>query len=132
MVLLHIMIIDYEVLYEGYISVKKKKKQLLLDILIMFGIHFSLLFLYQVYTDYRYYSVYNAEILAEFFHILEALIRNVFLSLFWGIPQTVVSAFVLILLSKTNINNICKILLTWCIMSIIVVIWLLRNMKFTF
>lgn len=132
MVLLHIMIIDYEVLYEGYISVKKKKKQLLLDILIMFGIHFSLLFLYQVYTDYRYYSVYNAEILAEFFHILEALIRNVFLSLFWGIPQTVVSAFVLILLSKTNINNICKILLTWCITSIIVVIWLLRNMKFTF
>lgn len=132
MVLLHIMIIDYEVLYEGYISVKKKKKQLLLDILIMFGIHFSLLFLYQVYTDYRYYSVYNAEILAEFFHILEALIRNVFLSLFWGIPQTVVSAFVLILLSKTNINNICKILLTWCLTSIIVVIWLLRNMKFTF
>lgn len=132
MVLLHIMIIDYEVLYEGYISVKKKKKQLLLDILIMFGIHFSLLFLYQVYTDYRYYSVYNAEILAEFFHILEALIRNVFLSLFWGIHQTVVSAFVLILLSKTNINNICKILLTWCITSIIVVIWLLRNMKFTF
>lgn len=132
MVLLHIMIIDYEVLYEGYISVKKKKKQLLLDILIMFGIHFSLLFLYQVYTDYRYYSVYNAEILAEFFHILEAIIRNVFLSLFWGIPQTVVSAFVLILLSKTNINNICKILLTWCITSIIVVIWLLRNMKFTF
>lgn len=126
------MIIDYEVLYEGYISVKKKKKQLLLDILIMFGIHFSLLFLYQVYTDYRYYSVYNAEILAEFFHILEAIIRNVFLSLFWGIPQTVVSAFVLILLSKTNINNICKILLTWCITSIIVVIWLLRNMKFTF
>ena len=111
---------------------KKKKKQLLLDILIMFGIHFTLLFLYQVYTDYRYYSVYNAEILAEFFHILEALIRNVFLSLFWGIPQTVVSAFVLILLSKTNINNICKILLTWCITSIIVVIWLLRNMKFTF
>ena len=111
---------------------KKKKKQLFLDILIMFGIHFSLLFLYQVYMDYRYYSVYNVEILAEIFHISEALIRNVFLSLFWGILQTVVSAFVLVLLSKTNINNICKILLTWCITFIVVVIWLLKNLMFTF
>ena len=111
---------------------KKKKKQLFLDILIMFGIHFSLLFLYQVYMDYRYYSVYNVEILAEIFHISEALIRNVFLSLFWGILQTVVSAFVLVLLSKTNINNICKILLTWCITFIVVVIWVLKNLMFTF
>ena len=111
---------------------KKKKKQLFLDILIMFGIHFSLLFLYQVYMDYRYYSVYNVEILAEIFHISEALIRNVFLSLFWGILQTVVSAFVLVLLSKTNINNICKILLTWCITFIVVVIGVLKNLMFTF
>jgi hypothetical protein len=111
---------------------KKKKKQLFLNIVLVFGLCFSLLFLLQAYQDYNFYRVYSIKELAEYFSMSKTLIWYVSQALYWSMLQMIIFVPVLILLEKTTLKNVYKILIALCITFIFSIIYLIRNLTFTF
>ncbi|MCI8291592.1 MAG: hypothetical protein HFJ25_05040 [Clostridia bacterium] len=64
---------------------KEKRKKILLNSIVILSICFLFLFTFQVYQDYKYYSVYSKEELEEFFSLKDTLLWNLKQSRYIGV-----------------------------------------------
>ena len=111
---------------------KKKIKTILLNSVVIFIICFLFLFIYQAYEEYDYYSIYSKEELAEFFSMKDTLVWILDRSLHWSIMQMIIFVPILIILEKTKIKNIFKIIITLVLTFIISFLYIISNFTYTF
>lgn len=107
---------------------KENIKRILINSIIIFIICFLFLFIFQVYQNYEYYSVYSK----EDFSVNEVLLWDLGQSLYWGIRQMIIFVPILAILEKIKIRNIFKIIISLVITFIISFIYIMSNMTITF
>ena len=90
---------------------KEKIKKILLNSVIIFIVCFLILFIFQTYEDYNYYSEYSKEELADFFSMKDTLLWNLNQSLYLSIGQMIIFVPILAILEKTKIKNILEVLI---------------------
>lgn len=111
---------------------KENIKKILLNSIIIFIMCFLFLFIFQAYQDYEYYSVYSKEDLAQFFSMKKVLLWDLKQSFYWSIRQIIIFVPILLILEKTKIKNIAKIIITLVLTFIISFIYIMLNLIITF
>ncbi len=111
---------------------KEKMKKILLNSAVIFIICFLLLFIFQSYETYNYYSEYPKEELAEIFSMKDTLLWNLNKSMYLSIMQMIIYVPILTILEKTKIKNIFKIVITLIVTFIISFIYMICNLTITF
>lgn len=111
---------------------KENTKKSLVNFLIVFIICFLLLFLFQVYQDYKYYSLYPKEELVQFFSMKKVLLFNFGQSFSWSIMLMIIFMPILAILKRVKIKNIFKIIITVVLTFVISFIYIISNLTITF
>lgn len=111
---------------------KENIKKILLNSIIIFIMCFLFLFIFQTYQDYEYYSVYSKEDLAQFFSMKKVLLWDLKQSFYWSIRQIIIFVPILLILEKTKIKNIAKIIITLVLTFIISFIYIMLNLIIIF
>ena len=93
---------------------------------------FLFLFIFQTYQDYEYYSVYSKEDLAQFFSMKKVVLWDLKQSFYWSIRQIIIFVPILLILEKTKIKNIAKIIITLVLTFIISFIYIMLNLIIIF
>ena len=101
-------------------------KQYFKNVLVLFVIHFILLFIYRTCQDISCYFDFGMSPIAQ------NISFNLYMALFWGSCQTGVSAVVLIPFCKAKIKNQYTLLSVWVITFAISVVWVINNLAFLF
>ncbi len=111
---------------------KENMKEILLNAIIIFIICFLFLFITQLYQSYEYYSVYSKEDLAGFFSMKKEVLFELGQALYWSIRQMVIFVPILVILEKTKIKNIFKLIITLILTVIISFVYIMLNLKIPF
>ncbi len=111
---------------------KENIKKILLNSIIIFIMCFLFLFIFQTYQDYEYYSVYSKEDLAQFFSMKKVVLWDLKQSFYWSIRQIIIFVPILLILEKTKIKNIAKIIITLVLTFIISFIYIMLNLIIIF
>lgn len=107
-------------------------KIFLFNCLFIFTINFLLSFIFQIFQDYKYYSVYSQEEFSRYFSMQKIIFWDFSQSLYYTFMESTVFIPILLALEKINIKNFIKIIMTYIILFIAIIIYLLKNISFTF
>lgn len=111
---------------------QEKLKKILLNSIIIFIICFLFLCIFQIYQDYKYYSVYSKEDLVQFFSVKKMLFWNLQQSLYWSVRQMIIFVPILAILERTKIKNFFKLIITLGLTFIISLIYIMLNLTIVF
>lgn len=108
-------------------------KEYLKDVLILFGINFVLLLLYQLYNDVNYYHNFGPNsFIGSNMRLGEVILFDAYISGYFSICQTIISALVLLPMYKFKIKNRYRILIAWAITFALSIIWVINNLVVLF
>lgn len=108
-------------------------KEYLKSVLILFGINFVLLLLYQLYNDINYYHNFGPNsFIGSNMRLGELILFDVYISGYFSICQTVVSALALLPTYKLKIKNRYRILIAWAITFALSIVWVINNLVVLF
>jgi hypothetical protein len=123
---------------------KKSIVNILINSLAVFAICFTLLFLFQAYESYDFYSAYSKEDLAEFFSLKEEMLFIFYQSFTYSFFLTIVFVPVLTILEvilgktklfnseKSKMSNVWKILIAIGIAVVASIIYVIANFSIQF
>lgn len=108
-------------------------KEYLKNILILLGINFVLLLLYQLYNDINYYHNFGPNsFIGSNMRLGEVIIFDAYISGYFSICQTVISALALLPTYKLKIKNRYRILIAWVITFALSIVWVINNLVMLF
>lgn len=108
-------------------------KEYLKDVLILFGINFVLLLLYQLYNDLNYYHNFGPNsFIGSNMRLGEVILFDAYISGYFSICQTVISALALLPTYKLKVKNRYRILIAWALTFILSVAWVINNLVVLF
>lgn len=108
-------------------------KEYLKNVLILFGINFVLLLLYQLYNDINYYHNFGPNsFIGSNMRLGELILFDAYISGYFSICQTVISALVLLPTYKFKIKNRYRILIAWVITFALSIVWVINNLVVLF
>ena len=108
-------------------------KEYLKDVLILFGINFVLLLLYQLYNDVNYYHNFGPNsFIGSNMRLGEVILFDAYISGYFSICQTIVSALALLPTYKLKIKNRYRILIAWAITFALSIVWVIKNLVVLF
>ena len=103
------------------------------DVLILFGINFVLLLLYQLYNDVNYYHNFGPNsFIGSNMRLGEVILFDAYISGYFSICQTIISALVLLPTYKFKIKNRYRILIAWAITFVLSIVWVINNLVMLF
>lgn len=108
-------------------------KEYLKSVLILLGINFALLLLYQLYNDINYYHNFDPNsFIGSNMRLGELILFDAYISGYFSICQTVVSALALLPTYKLKIKNRYRILIAWAITFALSIVWVINNLVVLF
>lgn len=107
-------------------------KSFLKNCLIIFTINFLLLFIFQIFQDNKFYSTYSSEDYSRFFSTMEIILWDFKMSLYFTCMESIIFIPTLLILEKVNIKNIIRIIITYIILFVAIILYLLKNFSITF
>jgi len=108
-------------------KMKEKTKRVLLNTLYIFLLAILYFFTFQTYQDYNYYRTYYQGNFIGFLSMRNVLIWNFNRALYLSIMQSVIYIPILILLEKSKMQNMSKIILTLTLTFFITIIYISIN-----
>ena len=109
-----------------------KVKDIIINIAIVFLICLVFVFGYLSYDDYLYYGGYSKEDLQNIFSLKDAIFRNLYMSLYFCIKQLILIVPLSMILEKTKLKKIFKIIIVLAITMIISVFYVIFNLRLVF
>lgn len=108
-------------------------KEYLKDVLILFGINFVLLLLYQLYNDVNYYHNFGPNsFIGSNMRLGEVILFDAYISGYFSICQTIISALALLPTYKLKVKNRYRILIAWAITFALSIAWVINNLVVLF
>ena len=108
-------------------------KEYLKNVLILLGINFALLLLYQLYNDINYYHNFGPNsFIGSNMRLGEVIMFDAYISGYFSICQTVISALALLPTYKLKIKNRYRILIAWAITFALSIVWVINNLVILF
>lgn len=108
-------------------------KEYLKNVLILLGINFVLLLLYQLYNDVNYYHNFGPNsFIGSNMRLGEVILFDTYISGYFSICQTIISALVLLPTYKFKIKNRYRILIAWAITFALSIVWVINNLVVLF
>lgn len=108
-------------------------KEYLKNVLILLGINFVLLLLYQLYNDVNYYHNFGPNsFIGSNMRLGEVILFDAYISGYFSICQTVISALALLPTYKLKIKNRYRILIAWAITFALSIVWVINNLVVLF
>ena len=108
-------------------------KEYLKNVLILLGINFVLLLLYQLYNDLNYYHNFGPNsFIGSNMRLGEVILFDAYISGYFSICQTVISALALLPTYKLKIKNRYRILIAWTITFALSIVWVINNLVVLF
>ena len=108
-------------------------KEYLKNVLILLGINFVLLLLYQLYNDVNYYHNFGPNsFIGSNMRLGEVILFDAYISGYFSICQTVISALALLPMYKFKIKNRYRILIAWAITFALSIVWVINNLVVLF
>lgn len=108
-------------------------KEYLKNVLILLGINFVLLLLYQLYNDVNYYCNFGPNsFIGSNMRLGEVILFDAYISGYFSICQTVISALALLPTYKLKVKNRYRILIAWALTFILSVAWVINNLVVLF
>lgn len=123
---------------DGWMKKAKKfrdehSKEYLKNVLILLGINFVLLLLYQLYNDINYYHNFGPNsFIGSNMRLGEVIMFDAYISGYFSICQTVISALALLPTYKLKIKNRYRILIAWAITFALSIVWVINNLVVLF
>lgn len=108
-------------------------KEYLKNVLILLGINFVLLLLYQLYNDVNYYHNFGPNsFIGSNMGLGELILFDAYISGYFSICQTVISALALLPTYKLKVKNRYRILIAWTITFALSIVWVINNLVVLF
>lgn len=108
-------------------------KEYLKSVLILFGINFALLLLYQLYNDLNYYHNFGQNsFIGSNMRLGEVILFDAYISGYFSICQTIISALALLPTYKLKVKNRYRILIAWAITFALSIVWVINNLVVLF
>ena len=108
-------------------------KEYLKNVLILLGINFALLLLYQLYNDVNYYHNFGPNsFIGSNMRLGEVILFDAYISGYFSICQTIISALALLPTYKFKIKNRYRILIAWAITFALSIVWVINNLVVLF
>ena len=108
-------------------------KEYLKNVLILLGINFVLLLLYQLYNDVNYYHNFGPNsFIGSNMRLGEVILFDAYISGYFSICQTVISALALLPTYKLKIKNRYRIIIAWAITFALSIVWVINNLVVLF
>ena len=108
-------------------------KEYLKSVLILLGINFALLLLYQLYNDVNYYHNFGPNsFIGSNMRLGEVILFDAYISWYFSFCQTIISALVLLPTYKFKIKNRYRILIAWAITFVLSIVWVINNLVVLF
>lgn len=108
-------------------------KEYLKNVLILLGINFVLLLLYQLYNDVNYYHNFGPNsFIGSNMRLGEVILFDAYISGYFSICQTIISALALLPTYKLKIKNRYRILIAWVITIVLSIAWVINNLVMLF
>lgn len=103
------------------------------NVLILLGINFALLLLYQLYNDLNYYHNFGPNsFIGSNMRLGEVMLFDAYISGYFSICQTIISALALLPTYKFKIKNRYRILIAWAITFVLSIVWVINNLVMLF
>lgn len=103
------------------------------NVLILLGINFALLLLYQLYNDLNYYHNFGPNsFIGSNMRLGEVILFDTYISGYFSICQTIISALALLPTYKFKIKNRYRILIAWAITFALSIVWVINNLVMLF
>lgn len=103
------------------------------NVLILLGINFVLLLLYQLYNDVNYYHNFGPNsFIGSNMRLGEVILFDAYISGYFSICQTIISALALLPTYKLKIKNRYRILIAWAITFALSIVWVINNLVVLF
>lgn len=103
------------------------------NVLILLGINFALLLLYQLYNDLNYYHNFGPNsFIGSNMRLGEVILFDTYISGYFSICQTIISALALLSTYKFKIKNRYRILIAWAITFALSIVWVINNLVMLF
>lgn len=111
----------------------ERGKEYLKSVLILLGINFALLLLYQLYNDLNYYHNFGPNsFIGSNMRLGEVILFDAYISGYFSICQTVISALALLPTYKLKVKNRYRILIAWAITFALSIVWVINNLVVLF
>lgn len=108
-------------------------KEYLKNVLILLGINFALLLLYQLYNDINYYHNFGPNsFIGSNMRLGEVIVFDAYISGYFSICQTIISALALLPTYKLKVKNRYRILIAWAITFALSIVWVINNLVVLF
>ena len=108
-------------------------KEYLKNILILLGINFAVLLLYQLYNDLNYYHNFGPNsFIGSNMRLGEVILFDAYISGYFSICQTIISALALLPTYKLKVKNRYRILIAWAITFALSIVWVINNLVVLF
>lgn len=108
-------------------------KEYLKSVLILLGINFALLLLYQLYNDLNYYHNFGPNsFIGSNMRLGEVILFDAYISGYFSICQTIISALALLPTYKLKVKNRYRILIAWAITFALSIVWVINNLVVLF
>lgn len=108
-------------------------KEYLKNVLILLGINFVLLLLYQLYNDLNYYHNFGPNsFIGSNMRLGEVVLFDAYISGYFSICQTIISALALLPTYKLKVKNRYRILIAWAITFALSIVWVINNLVVLF
>ena len=108
-------------------------KEYLKSVLILLGINFVLLLLYQLYNDLNYYHNFGPNsFIGSNMRLGEVILFDAYISGYFSICQTIISALALLPTYKLKVKNRYRILIAWAITFALSIVWVINNLVVLF
>lgn len=108
-------------------------KEYLKNVLILLGINFVLLMLYQLYNDVTYYYNFGPNsFMGSNMRLGEVVLFDAYISGYFSVCQTIISALALLPTYKLKIKNSYKILIAWAVTFALSIVWVINNLVVLF
>lgn len=108
-------------------------KEYLKNVLILLGINFVLLLLYQLYNDVNYYHNFGPNsFTGSNMRLGEVILFDAYISGYFSICQTIISALALLPTYKLKVKNRYRILIAWAITFALSIVWVINNLVVLF
>lgn len=103
------------------------------NVLILLWINFALLLLYQLYNDLNYYHNFGPNsFIGSNMRLGEVILFDAYISGYFSICQTIISALALLPTYKFKIKNRYRILIAWAITFVLSIVWVINNLVMLF
>lgn len=108
-------------------------KEYLKNVLILLGINFAVLLLYQLYNDVNYYHNFGPNsFIGSNMRLGEVILFDAYISWYFSFCQTIISALALLPTYKLKIKNRYRILIAWAITFVLSIVWVINNLVVLF